>query len=97
MTKKEILNELDNILTEYLQTKINFCGKNLSKSVLEKYLQEYQKMIKIKKQAEDLVKDYTEKQKIYAGMAGTDQNYLQYVELLKQAQEIYYTDFRKEV
>jgi DNA polymerase elongation subunit (family B) len=97
MTKKEILKELDNILTEYLQVKVTFSGKSFSKPVLEKHLQEYRKMIEIKRQAEELIKDYTDQQKLYAGLTGTDENYLQYCELLKQAQQIYYTDFRRTI
>lgn len=97
MTKQELTLEINNILKEYLQCgDVNF-KTNLSKPQLEKQFQAYKQMITIKRQAEELVKGYTDQQKLCAGMTGTDENYLKYCELLKQAQQIYWTDFRKEV
>jgi hypothetical protein len=90
MTSKEIKQELTNILREYLHTNdITFSG-NYKKEQLEKKLISYKKMLELKKEAENLIKDYTNQQQLSAGMTGTDQNYNKYCELLKQAQEIYF-------
>ena len=88
-TKKEILEETQQIASEYLGHPVQIEGKSWTKERLEQRLKRYCRMIEWKREYEEIRSKYTEQEWIYYSSTGSNPEINRALELRQKANEIW--------